>query len=349
MLDENRRGSYTVPAEGLYPYQWCWDSGPIALGWAALDDWDQAWGELTTLLSAQWSSGFVPHIVFWQESDDYFPGPEVWGTAGRAPATGPPTTGLTQPPLPVSAATRLYAADPDRRRARERLRELWPKLVAWLVVGRSGPARPARRRGGRASMGVGNGQLTGVGRAARRDAGDVEPPPRAARRADGVGEAAPEHEGVPALSRDRRRTPRRRVGHRAPGGRQPVRGRGRGLHRHRGARSRRSRRRRGRPRRGRDRAGADRDRPAGRACRSVGRRHGLVPCIRREGGPRDRASDRGRSRRRCGRVSTTCACAACWNERTRGPPPCRSACRRPHPTRPPSTRSATGAARCGCS
>ena len=34
-----------MPAVGLYPFQWCWDSGPIALGWAAAGHWDLV-GEL---------------------------------------------------------------------------------------------------------------------------------------------------------------------------------------------------------------------------------------------------------------------------------------------------------------
>jgi hypothetical protein len=127
VLDHNHRDGYTVPAEGLYPFQWCWDSGPIALGWAALGRWDTAWTELERLFSAQWTSGMVPHIVFWQKDDGYFPGPEVWAT-GRTP----PTTGLTQPPLPVSAAARLFTGDPDRERALSSLRSLWPRLVAWL-------------------------------------------------------------------------------------------------------------------------------------------------------------------------------------------------------------------------
>ena len=105
VLERNHRDGYTIPAEGLYPFQWCWDSGPIALGWAAAGRWDRAWQELERLVSAQWPTGMVPHIVFWREDDGYFPGPEVWAT-GR----NPPTTGLTQPPLPVSAAARLFRA-----------------------------------------------------------------------------------------------------------------------------------------------------------------------------------------------------------------------------------------------
>lgn len=133
MLAANRRAHATVPAPGLYPYQWCWDTGPISLGWAALGDWARAWAELRSLLSAQWPSGFVPHIVFWEPADDYFPGPDVWGTAAVAPAPpAPATTGITQPPLPVSAAATLFAADPDRERALRELRALLPGLVAWI-------------------------------------------------------------------------------------------------------------------------------------------------------------------------------------------------------------------------
>jgi neutral trehalase len=128
VLERNRRGGFTVPAQGLYPYQWCWDSGPIALGWAAAGHWDQAWSELERLLSAQWPSGLVPHIVFWEEDDSYFPGPDVWAT-GRHP----PTTGLTQPPLPALAAARLYTLDPNRDRAVTAIRSLWSGLVAWLA------------------------------------------------------------------------------------------------------------------------------------------------------------------------------------------------------------------------
>ena len=137
VLEQNHRDGYTVPARGLYPYQWCWDSGPIALGWAAAGRWDAAWSELDRLLSAQWPSGMVPHIVFWESSPDYFPGPDVWATNAS-----PPSTGITQPPLPITAAARLYADDPDRDRAATQLRELWPRLVAWLEWierARSGP------------------------------------------------------------------------------------------------------------------------------------------------------------------------------------------------------------------
>jgi len=32
VLKENDRGNFTIPAEGLYPHQWLWDSCFIAIG-----------------------------------------------------------------------------------------------------------------------------------------------------------------------------------------------------------------------------------------------------------------------------------------------------------------------------
>jgi hypothetical protein len=71
-----------VPTEGLYPYQWNWDSAFAGLGFAAFDI-GRAWVELETLFSGQWDNGMVPHILFHRTDPGYFPGPEVWGTAGR--------------------------------------------------------------------------------------------------------------------------------------------------------------------------------------------------------------------------------------------------------------------------
>ena len=183
--------------------------GPIVLGWASVGEWDQAWGELDKLFSAQWPSGMVPHIVFWEQSDDYFPGPEVWST-GREPAT----TGLTQPPLPVSAAARLFTADPDRDRAREQIGLLWPRLVAWLAWierARTGPHLAAvvvhPWESGMDNSPAWDEPLAGHAR-------DLERAPRATRRRDGLGEAAPVDEGVPPLPRHRRRAAQSGMGHR---------------------------------------------------------------------------------------------------------------------------------------
>jgi hypothetical protein len=93
ILQTNDRGGYTVPTQGLYPFQWNWDSCLTALGLQHLDP-HRAWVEVETLMAHQWEDGMVPHIVFHEPSDSYFPGPEVWQT--RRPT---PTSGITQPPV----------------------------------------------------------------------------------------------------------------------------------------------------------------------------------------------------------------------------------------------------------
>jgi len=45
VLRANDLGGYTIPATGLYPYQWNWDSALVAMGWSAVDE-PRAWEEL---------------------------------------------------------------------------------------------------------------------------------------------------------------------------------------------------------------------------------------------------------------------------------------------------------------
>ena len=105
----NDRGGYTVPTDRLYPFQWNWDSAFVAMGWAVFDR-PRAWQELDRLLEGQWDDGLVPQIVFHAPSDDYFPGPAVWGTHHT-----PPTSGITQPPVLATAARWLGdGGDEDR-------------------------------------------------------------------------------------------------------------------------------------------------------------------------------------------------------------------------------------------
>lgn len=79
VLLANWRDGYTIPSPLLYPFQWLWDSGFIALGYAHFDE-DKAWSEINALFKGQWNNGFLPHIIFHQESDQYYPGPDVWQT-----------------------------------------------------------------------------------------------------------------------------------------------------------------------------------------------------------------------------------------------------------------------------
>ncbi len=123
ILRTNDLGGYTVPTHGLYPYQWNWDSAFAAIGFATFD-LDRAWIEIKTLMSGQWDTGMVPHIIFHQVDEGYFPGPDVWRTN-----QSPPTSGITQPPVAATFAKTCFDVDPDR--GMPYLIELFPKLLKW--------------------------------------------------------------------------------------------------------------------------------------------------------------------------------------------------------------------------
>ncbi len=105
VLRANRRNGYTVPSPKLYPYQWNWDSGFIAVGLSTVDG-NAAETELEGLFEGTHEDGLLPHILFRDEdASGYFPGPEEWGVRT---ADGLATSAITQPPVAVTAARLVY-------------------------------------------------------------------------------------------------------------------------------------------------------------------------------------------------------------------------------------------------
>jgi glycogen debranching enzyme len=133
-----RHGGWTRAASDLYPHQWSWDSGFIAIGLAHLDT-GRAARELLRLFQHQWKTGKVPHIVFNPEAppDSYFPGAEHWAcaaTSPEAPPAPPYTSCLCQPPTHAIAAHRIWeVASNGRARAEATafLRDIYPGLLSW--------------------------------------------------------------------------------------------------------------------------------------------------------------------------------------------------------------------------
>jgi glycogen debranching enzyme len=125
ILKKNDRGGYSVPTDDLYPFQWNWDAGFAAMGYACFDE-ARAWEELRSLLRGRWDDGMVPHIVFHTHDPRYFPGPEVWGVEHT-----PQTSGITQPPILAVAARHIWRRARDRAAADAAVRELFPMLLAW--------------------------------------------------------------------------------------------------------------------------------------------------------------------------------------------------------------------------
>ncbi|GAA4496387.1 hypothetical protein GCM10023191_038360 [Actinoallomurus oryzae] len=135
VLRRNDLGHLTVAAPELYPHQWSWDTAFIAIGLSHLSV-SRAITEMSSLLTAQWRRGMIPHIVF-DTAPGYFPGPERWRTAvaSDAPA-GVQTSGICQPPVHSVAVARILdqarrRGGADRRAAEEFLTESLDGWLAW--------------------------------------------------------------------------------------------------------------------------------------------------------------------------------------------------------------------------
>lgn len=124
-IQANDQGNYTVPTHGLYPFQWNWDSCLTAIGFMHFDV-ERAWIEIETLFKHQWDDGMVPHIIFHQQNDGYFPGPDVWNTGRPVP-----TSGITQPPVAGYCLKKVFERTDNQWEYVERLRSLIRKIHAW--------------------------------------------------------------------------------------------------------------------------------------------------------------------------------------------------------------------------
>ncbi|NPA53077.1 MAG: DUF547 domain-containing protein, partial [Aquificae bacterium] len=129
VLDKNWTGAYTVPSVHLYPHQWNWDSGFIAIGYSHYDT-QRAIQELTHLFKAQWKNGMVPQIVFNEKAlGKYFPEPDFW-KAHESPYApdGILTSGITMPPIHGYAVLKIYENAKDKKEVIPFLKWIFPKI-----------------------------------------------------------------------------------------------------------------------------------------------------------------------------------------------------------------------------
>ena len=136
VLRTNDRGTWTRPSPRLYPHQWSWDAGFVAIGWAHFAP-RRAVTELRSLLRGQWANGMVPHIVFDRSValGAYEPRHTTWATAGLCPPHVA-TSGICQPPVHAIALARVRAVAERRddgtvREVDAAIAELYPRLAAW--------------------------------------------------------------------------------------------------------------------------------------------------------------------------------------------------------------------------
>src|SRR5690606_14804099 len=102
----DREGKWTIPADGLYPHQWLWDSAFIAIGLSHYDT-ERAQQEILSILRGQWANGMVPHMIF-DSAVLYRQDREIWRSyvSPYAP-DNVATSGITQPPMLAEAIVRI--------------------------------------------------------------------------------------------------------------------------------------------------------------------------------------------------------------------------------------------------
>lgn len=127
VIENNRRNSFTVPSEQLYPYQWNWDSAFIALGISS-DKALEAREELNQLYESQWENGMIPQIAFWRDAEGYFPGPDEWQTGNGKVET----SGITQPPMVVHAAKKVLETLDDSEFLQKSAKSLKNYMEWWI-------------------------------------------------------------------------------------------------------------------------------------------------------------------------------------------------------------------------
>ncbi len=137
VLEMNDQGSFTIPAEGLYPHQWLWDSCFISIGLRHLNV-QRAKQEVLSLLRGQWANGMIPHIIF-DKDFRYREDRNLWRSWVNPFAPDDyATSGVTQPPVIAEAIVRIgeKLSLPERR---SWYHTVYPALLAhhqWLYAER---------------------------------------------------------------------------------------------------------------------------------------------------------------------------------------------------------------------
>ncbi len=126
VLQQNFRGSYTVPSSELYPHQWLWDSCFIAIGLRHYD-LQRAKQELISLKRGQWKNGMLPNITFHSEALN-FDG-DLWDSriSNFAPSDVK-TSGITQPPMLAEAIYQVGLKLKEQQRI-----EFYKEMIGCLV------------------------------------------------------------------------------------------------------------------------------------------------------------------------------------------------------------------------
>ena len=127
VLTNNRRSGYTLPTNNeLYPAQWNWDSAFIALGYSYFN-MEYAIEELEKLISGQWEDGMIPHILFHDNDESYFPNHKTWDCGNKVPSSG-----ITQPPIIATIIKKIVDQNKLNKSQMKRMEIIIKKLKKYL-------------------------------------------------------------------------------------------------------------------------------------------------------------------------------------------------------------------------
>ncbi len=127
VLINNRRSGYTLPTNNeLYPAQWNWDSAFIALGYSYFN-MEYAIEELEKLISGQWEDGMIPHMLFHDNDESYFPNHKTWDCGNKVPSSG-----ITQPPIIATIIKKIVDQNKLDKNQMKRMEIIIKKLKKYL-------------------------------------------------------------------------------------------------------------------------------------------------------------------------------------------------------------------------
>ena len=137
VLLTNDQGTHTVPAEGMYPHQWLWDSCFIAIGQRHYDV-DRAQQELLSLTRGQWANGMLPNMILRKMGNHVRHG-NLWQSwLNPNSPDDVVTSGITQPPMLAEAVVRV-GEKLNKTERRSWYKKMYPVLLRhhqWLYSDR---------------------------------------------------------------------------------------------------------------------------------------------------------------------------------------------------------------------
>lgn len=130
IIKDNWRDGFTVPTAGLYPFQWMWDSGFVALGTSTYDV-KMSLQEIGKMFSGQWENGMLPHILFHSENEKtYFPNYDFWNSQVNSGAPEfPKSSGITQPAVFAFILEDILKTHWGNEEVKSFVKNIFPKLV----------------------------------------------------------------------------------------------------------------------------------------------------------------------------------------------------------------------------